>query len=273
MVLSIFILSLAACKSDKKATDKDQAYYAEMKAKVLNEGDERYQEDHSLGEDAFDPNSKEATQKLIELGSQYTLDSTMQVHFDMRTAEELDGKEPQDSLIINDEVFIRNMHTVTLAELKGFRHNLDEVAEVKKDSISDGNCSGMDCAVYAHVSKKDQRLYLFINGTPVDTFKTSTGKAGHLTPDFNRKPNGRMFKKYTSHKFPGGNYDGLGNMPYAVFIEGGYAIHGTTVGSWPKLGTPASHGCIRLHPKNGKIFYNLVKYAGSENTWIVVDDN
>ena len=66
---------------------------------------------------------------------------------------------------------------------------------------------------------------------------------------------------------------GMGNMPYVVFIRGGYAIHGTTPGNFAKLGTPASHGCIRLHPVNARIFYELVKLTGLADTWITVKDS
>lgn len=101
----------------------------------------------------------------------------------------------------------------------------------------------------------------------------STGKGKYETPELNLRPSGPVFIKYTSRKFPGGNYQGLGNMPYAVFLRGGYAIHGTTPGNFPKLGTKASHGCIRLHPDNAKIFNELVKVIGLENTWVSVKDS
>ena len=86
------------------------------------------------------------------------------------------------------------------------------------------------------------------------------------------RPSGPVFRKYTSRKFPGGNYKGLGNMPYVVFVRGGYAIHGTTSGNIPKLGKKASHGCIRLHPDNGKIFNELVRKAGLSNTWVTIEE-
>ena len=37
-----------------------------------------------------------------------------------------------------------------------------------------------------------------------------------------------------------------------------------------RLGRPASHGCVRLHPANAKIFYKLVKENGRENTLVSV---
>ena len=57
-------------------------------------------------------------------------------------------------------------------------------------------------------------------------------------------------------------------MPWAVFFNGGYAIHGTT--EIRALGRPASHGCVRLHPDNAKAFFSLVKIVGMENTLIDV---
>lgn len=58
-------------------------------------------------------------------------------------------------------------------------------------------------------------------------------------------------------------------MPFSIFFQGGYAIHGT--GSIKRLGTPASHGCVRLHPSNAARLYALVKQAGPGNTSIVID--
>lgn len=70
---------------------------------------------------------------------------------------------------------------------------------------------------------------------------------------------------------PGGDYNGLGNMPYAVFVRGGYAIHGTVESNWPKLGTPASKGCMRLHPDNAFIFNRLIRSVGVADAWVSVE--
>jgi len=59
-------------------------------------------------------------------------------------------------------------------------------------------------------------------------------------------------------------------MPYVVFVKGGYAIHGTTKGSIKLLGKKVSHGCIRLHPDNAKIFFDLVTARGINQTWISI---
>jgi lipoprotein-anchoring transpeptidase ErfK/SrfK len=57
-------------------------------------------------------------------------------------------------------------------------------------------------------------------------------------------------------------------MPYAVFFTGGYAVHATeAVG---KLGSPASHGCVRLALENAETFFELVETFGARNTRIEV---
>ena len=90
------------------------------------------------------------------------------------------------------------------------------------------------------------------------------------TPNFDRHPDGRFYDYYDSTKYPGGDYKGLGNMPYAVFIEGGFALHGTPQGNWPWLGRPASHGCVRQHPDDAFRLNRLVRATGVANVWITV---
>lgn len=133
-------------------------------------------------------------------------------------------------------------------------------------------CYRMSCKVWAQVSKSRQRMYLYVDGVLQAEWKVSTGTPGHGTPNFDKHPDGRIYDRYTSTKYPGGDYDKLGNMPYAVFIKGGYAIHGTGRGNWSKLGRRASHGCIRLHPDNGYTFNRLVRANGIKNVWITVQD-
>lgn len=133
------------------------------------------------------------------------------------------------------------------------------------------DCYRMTCSVYAVVDKTQQKMFLYLKGQQIGEYLVSTGVPGYTTPDMDTHPNGRIYDAYTSVHFPGGDYNGLGNMPYAVFIQGGFAIHGTTQGNWPKLGHVASHGCIRLYPDNGKIFNRLVREYGVKDVWVTVD--
>ncbi len=282
MLTIILGIGLVSCKqgSDQNSSTVQEEsmmpsmeeYYSKTKSSVNSEDGSEF-DSTPEGVDTYNPTSPEASELLYKRGRVFEMDSTMEVRFDDRSTEELNGKEPMDTLRIGKESFTRNLHNITENDLYNLRHNLEFVKETKENAATDGDCSGKDCPVYAHINKKEQRLYLYLNGNIVDTFKTSTARSGYKTPDFDKKPDGRIFTKYSSHKYPGGSWNGLGNMPYAVFISGGYAIHGATSGEIHQLGNPASHGCIRLHPKNAKIFNNLVKFAGAENTWVHVTED
>ncbi len=131
-------------------------------------------------------------------------------------------------------------------------------------------CARAACPVWLQVVKSTQRAYLYINGKRVETWKVSTGRGGFETIDFDGNPNGRIYDKYTSTKFPEGDYKGLGNMPYAIFFYEGYAIHGTPESNFSVLGRPASHGCVRLHPDNAYKFNRLTRENGIRKVWITV---
>lgn len=132
------------------------------------------------------------------------------------------------------------------------------------------NCARHDCTVFAQVDLSEQKMYVFINQQLVYTWLVSTGAPGHDTPLLDSHPNGRIYDKYSSTKYPGGDYNGLGNMPYAVFIQGGFAVHGTPKSNWSKLGKKASHGCVRIHPDHAFIFNRLVRQYGIYATWLRV---
>ena len=89
----------------------------------------------------------------------------------------------------------------------------------------------------------------------------STAREGYRTPVGTFKPV-RLERMWYSTK-----YDNA-PMPYAVFFYYGYAIHGTT--DLANLGSPASHGCVRLHPANAKTLFDLIKRHGKSATTIIV---
>jgi lipoprotein-anchoring transpeptidase ErfK/SrfK len=102
------------------------------------------------------------------------------------------------------------------------------------------------------VSRKGQVLY---------RWKVSTARKGYVTPRGTYRPQ-RLHKMWYSRKYE------MSPMPWSVFYHGGYAIHGTN--AVRRLGTPASHGCVRLRTVNAAKFYALVKEAGPANTKIIV---
>ncbi len=113
----------------------------------------------------------------------------------------------------------------------------------------------------ARISISEQRMEVLVDGRPTFSWKVSTGGKGYVTPTGSFKPT-RMHEMWYSRK-----YDNA-PMPHSVFFHGGYAVHATN--AIKRLGTPASHGCIRLHPNNASDFYRLVETFGATNTQIVI---
>jgi lipoprotein-anchoring transpeptidase ErfK/SrfK len=98
-------------------------------------------------------------------------------------------------------------------------------------------------------------------GEVIHTWPVSTARTGYSTPEGEFRPY-RMHKLWLSR-----TYDNA-PMPFAVFYDRGWAVHGTTAVN--RLGTPASHGCVRLETVNAEIFYNLVREVGAGNTRVVI---
>lgn len=116
-------------------------------------------------------------------------------------------------------------------------------------------------SILARVDISEQTLKVYVDGSPRYTWRVSTARAGYRTPTGSFRAQ-RMEAMWYSRK-----YD-MSPMPHSVFFYGGFAIHGT--GYIKRLGTPASHGCVRLHPANATLFYDLVRSYGMANTQIVV---
>src|SRR3569833_3901018 len=110
------------------------------------------------------------------------------------------------------------------------------------------------------VDKTAQRLSVDVDGARRYDWPVSTARWGYRTPVGSYRPE-RLERKWFSRK-----YD-MPPMPWSSFFRGGYAIHGSYEVS--RLGRPAAHGGIRLHPNNAKILFELVK-AHVRETRIVV---
>jgi lipoprotein-anchoring transpeptidase ErfK/SrfK len=116
-------------------------------------------------------------------------------------------------------------------------------------------------SVVAVVDVSTQRMYVTVDGGPYAVWKVSTARRGYYTPRGSFRPKVLKRMHYSS------KYENS-PMPYSVFFHGGYAIHGTEYVR--RLGTPASHGCIRLHTANAAAFYSLIKRYGRGSTRIRV---
>lgn len=113
------------------------------------------------------------------------------------------------------------------------------------------------------VDVSDQTMIVSHEGKHLVTWSVSTGLPGKLTPTGAFQPI-RMHEKWLSRK-----YDGVA-MPSSIFFHNGYAIHGTL--ETRSLGRPASRGCVRLHPENAKLLFELVKKEGMSRTVIIIQD-
>ncbi|HEU4357174.1 MAG TPA: L,D-transpeptidase [Xanthobacteraceae bacterium] len=98
-------------------------------------------------------------------------------------------------------------------------------------------------------------MLVSVDGVPRYRWVVSTGRAGYGTPSGTYRPQ-RMERTWFSKEY----YNSP--MPHSIFFHGGYAIHGSY--EIRRLGGPASHGCIRLHPANAATLFALVKQRGNE---------
>jgi lipoprotein-anchoring transpeptidase ErfK/SrfK len=120
---------------------------------------------------------------------------------------------------------------------------------------------GWAASLVARINVSTQTMTVSRQGQVLYRWNVSTARKGYVTPRGTYRPQ-RLHKMWYSRKYE------MSPMPWSVFYHGGYAIHGTN--AVKRLGTPASHGCVRLHTANAAKFYALVKQAGAANTRIVV---
>ena len=116
--------------------------------------------------------------------------------------------------------------------------------------------------VLISVNKTTQRMTVSVDGTERYSWPVSTGMADHATPTGAFTPS-RLVKDHYSKEWDDAP------MPHSIFFtDSGHAIHGSQ--AIRRLGTPASHGCVRLAPQNAKVLFSLVKAEGLGNTRIEV---
>jgi lipoprotein-anchoring transpeptidase ErfK/SrfK len=114
----------------------------------------------------------------------------------------------------------------------------------------------------AKVDLGRQTLTVTERGKAIGTWKISSGGSAEFAT-----PRGVFKPEWTAKIWFSKKYDDA-PMPNAVFFKNGAAIHATqAIG---RLGTPASHGCVRLAPANAETFYKLVQRHGLAHTQIHV---
>ncbi|NLR96381.1 L,D-transpeptidase [Rhizobium sp. P38BS-XIX] len=115
----------------------------------------------------------------------------------------------------------------------------------------------------ASVDLRSQTMTVSEDGVFKYRWKVSTARRGYVTPT------GSYTAKWLSKDHRSKKYDDA-PMPYAVFFNGGYAVHGTY--EVRQLGRPASHGCVRLETRNAATFFSMAADIGLHNTRIVIND-
>ncbi|MDE2603235.1 MAG: L,D-transpeptidase [Bradyrhizobium sp.] len=112
------------------------------------------------------------------------------------------------------------------------------------------------------VDKNAQIMTVAVDGVPRYHWPVSTGNPSHETPNGTFRTF-RMEADHFSKEFDDAP------MPHSIFFTKiGHAIHGTESEKW--LGTPVSHGCVRLSRANASTLYALVQKEGVLNTTVTL---
>jgi hypothetical protein len=124
-------------------------------------------------------------------------------------------------------------------------------------------CAGGPALASVHIliDKPTQVMTVTVDGQVAYRWRVSTGATKYSTPAGSYTPF-RLEKMHYSRE-----WDNAG-MPHSIFFTSrGHAIHGS---DHPGLGTPASHGCVRLSLGNAATLFQLVSTRGLDSTKVVV---
>jgi hypothetical protein len=112
------------------------------------------------------------------------------------------------------------------------------------------------------VDKNAQMMTVAVDGVERYQWPVSTGLPSYETPNGSFKTF-RMEQDHYSREFDDAP------MPHSIFFTKiGHAIHGTD--SVNRLGSPASHGCVRLSRANASTLFALVQREGVLNTTVTL---
>src|SRR5216684_6522333 len=112
------------------------------------------------------------------------------------------------------------------------------------------------------IDKNAQLMTVAVDGAVRYQWPVSTGIPSRETPNGSFRAF-RMEEDHFSKEFDDAP------MPHSIFFTKiGHAIHGTD--SEGRLGTPVSHGCVRLSRANASTLYALVQQEGVLNTTVTL---
>jgi hypothetical protein len=112
------------------------------------------------------------------------------------------------------------------------------------------------------VDKSAQRMTVARDGEALYIWPVSTGRSGYATPS----------GSFSAFRMEADHYSKEWDeapMPHSIFFTKiGHAIHGSY--DTKKLGTPASHGCVRLSPAHAATLFAMVQQDGVTHTKVVL---
>jgi hypothetical protein len=122
--------------------------------------------------------------------------------------------------------------------------------------------SAAQANVQITIDKNNQMMMVAVDGVERYQWPVSSGIPSRETPNGTFRAF-RMEEDHYSKEFDDAP------MPHSIFFTKiGHAIHGTD--SESRLGTPASHGCVRLSKANASTLYALVQEQGVLNTTVTL---
>ncbi|MCL5794815.1 MAG: L,D-transpeptidase/peptidoglycan binding protein [Patescibacteria group bacterium] len=175
--------------------------------------------------------------------------------------------EGQDGKILDENKLLSNIEDIITKRIYNMQSEsgntiilvINEVPreEVKvqpEEIATGGGTAGMANGKYIEVNLTHQMLYLYNTDVLAAAYQVSTGKWSTPTPVGTRYIEDKIARAWSQEY---GLY-----MPYWNGIGGGYGIH--ELPEWPggykegeaHLGTPVSHGCIRLGVGPAEFVYN-----------------
>ena len=126
--------------------------------------------------------------------------------------------------------------------------------------VASGQTTTADAAgLVAKVDLSSQRMNVYVEGRKKYSWSIASGKRGWRTPTGAYTPITSYRKKYVKRWNM--------TLPYAVVLKSsGIAVHGSN----GPMGSPRSHGCIRLSVANAAKFYKLVGRHGLWGTKVII---
>jgi hypothetical protein len=123
-------------------------------------------------------------------------------------------------------------------------------------------CTAAQAHVGITIDKNTQTMTVSVDGVERYHWPVSTGIPSYETPNGTYRTF-RMEESHYSKEFDDAP------MPHSIFFTKiGHAIHGTDMEN--RLGTPASHGCVRLSKANAATLYALVQEQGVLNATVTL---